>query len=410
MGFAQEDVIQNKVHYADVNTVILQKDISIYDPIALVNLNSAEQLKISFDHLNAQNEYFNYTFIHCNSTWEPSDMQQMEYIKGNLYGEITNFKFSTNTYSKYTHYSLKFPTSEMKITRSGNYILKIYNNFDEEDVVLTKRFMVVDNQTSIKSLVNAATLPEFRYTHQEVDFEINYEGFNIPNPFIDVKVNILQNNSWSNAIFGLKPQFVNMNNMTFNYEDKNIFPGGNEFRFFDIRSLRFNSTRIIKKYIDSNHVQHVQIQPDELRSHLNHTAWLDYNGKRVITNKDGANIVEDGDYAQVHFYLKSQDKSHLGTVYVFGELTDWQIKDEFKMKYWADYNMYSGSALLKQSFYDYWYVMVDNDGNIDLSFTEGNHQETENDYLILVYHKNVFYGYDELIGTATQNSSTIKDR
>ncbi|NNJ56156.1 MAG: DUF5103 domain-containing protein [Bacteroidia bacterium] len=405
---AQDAPLDNTNHLSDIKTVILQKDIQIYDPSPILNLNSGERLKISFDQMKPTNEFFNYTYVHCDSKWQPSDLQQMEYINGRLMGDITDFKFSTNTYQKYTHYSLTFPQEGMELTKSGNYILKIYKNFDEEDVVLTRRFMIVDNQTRIEGSVKSATNAEYRFSHQEVDFDVNYEGFAIPNPFLDVNVTILQNNSWNNAIYSLKPLFVNGNVLNFNYEDKNLFPGTNEFRFFDIRSLRFFSNQVVKKYVDS--VQNVVLSPDELRSHLNYVRWLDYNGKRDIINKDGVNIVEDGDYAKVHFYLKSKDKSDLGDIYIYGELSDWQLKEEFKMKYWPDYEMYSGSALLKQSYYNYHYVMKDKDGNLEYSFTEGNHQETENDYTILVYHKNQFYGYDELIGVYNRNSNTLSNK
>jgi hypothetical protein len=390
-----------------VATVILQKDIAIYDPLPLIGLNGGDRLKLSFDILEPVNEFFNYSFVHCDRNWKQSDLQPMEYISGNTMGEITDFKFSTNTFQKYTHYNLNFPRADMQITKSGNYALLIYRNFDPSDLVLTRRFMVVDNQTTIESDIKTATLPEYRYSHQEVDFMVNYEGFDIPNPFADVNVTILQNNSWNNAIYNLKPLFVNNNQLSFNYEDKNVFPGTNEFRFFDIRSLRFFSNNVIKKYTDS--VQNAVLRPEETRAHLNYVRWLDYNGKREIINDDGANISEDGDYALIHFNLKSNNLSDMGEVYIYGELTDWQLKEKFKMKYWPDYNMYSAAVLLKQSYYSYHFVLKDKDGNIDYSFTEGNHQETENDYTILVYHKNVFYGYDELIGASVRNSYTVKD-
>ena len=390
-----------------VATVILQKDLAIYDPLPLLNLNGGDRLKLSFDILEPVNEFFNYSIIHCDRNWKPSDLQPMEYISGNTMGEITDFKFSTNTYQKYTHYNLNFPTADMQITKSGNYALLIYRNFDVTDLVLTRRFMVVDNQTTIESDIKTATLPEFRFSHQEVDFMVNYEGFDIPNPFLDVNVTILQNNSWNNAIYDLKPLFVNNNQLSYNYEDKNVFPGTNEFRFFDIRSLRFFSNNVIRKYTDS--ILNAVLAPEETRAHLNYVRWLDYNGKREIINDDGANISEDGDYAMIHFNMKSNDLRDMGEVYVYGELTDWQLQEKFKMKYWPDFGMYSTSALLKQSYYSYHFVLKDKEGNIDYTFTEGNHQETENDYTILIYHKNVFYGYDELIGANVRNSYTVQD-
>ena len=390
-----------------IATVILQKNIDIYDPVPIINLGSTESLKLSFDMLDPQNEFLNYSLIHCDRNWMPSDLQPMDYVNGNTMGEITDFKFSTNTYQTYTHYSLNFPTDEMAITKSGNYILKVFRNFDEEDILLTRRFMVVDIQTKISTSIRSATVPEYRFSHQEVDFSVNYLGFDIPNPFLDVHVTILQNNSWNNAITNLKPQFVNNNELSFNYENENLLPGTNEFRFFDIRSLRFFSNNVIKKYIDS--IQNVVLRPEESKAYLNYVRWIDYNGKRDIFNSDGMNLVEDGDYALVHFNFKSNNLQDMGDVFVYGELTDWQLKDKFKMTYSSELNMYTCPVLLKQSYYNYHFVLRDKQGNIDYTFTEGNHQETENDYTILVYHKNVFYGYDEIIGLASRNSNTLKN-
>ena len=390
-----------------IATVILQKNIDIYDPVPIINLGSTESLKLSFDMLDPQNEFLNYSLIHCDRNWMPSDLQPMDYVNGNTMGEITDFKFSTNTYQTYTHYSLNFPTDEMAITKSGNYILKVFRNFDEEDILLTRRFMVVDIQTKISTSIRSATVPEYRFSHQEVDFSVNYLGFDIPNPFLDVHVTILQNNSWNNAIKNLKPQFVNNNELSFNYENENLLPGTNEFRFFDIRSLRFFSNNVIKKYIDS--IQNVVLRPEESKAYLNYVRWIDYNGKRDIFNSDGMNLVEDGDYALVHFNFKSNNLQDMGDVFVYGELTDWQLKDKFKMTYSSELNMYTCPILLKQSYYNYHFVLRDKQGNIDYTFTEGNHQETENDYTILVYHKNVFYGYDEIIGLASRNSNTLKN-
>jgi hypothetical protein len=390
-----------------IATVILQKNIDIYDPVPIINLGSTESLKLSFDMLDPQNEFLNYSLIHCDRNWMPSDLQPMDYVNGNTMGEITDFKFSTNTYQTYTHYSLNFPTDEMAITKSGNYILKVFRNFDEEDILLTRRFMVVDIQTKISTSIRSATVPEYRFSHQEVDFSVKYLGFDIPNPFLDVHVTILQNNSWNNAIENLKPQFVNNNELSFNYENENLLPGTNEFRFFDIRSLRFFSNNVIKKYIDS--VQNVVLRPEESKAYLNYVRWIDYNGKRDIFNSDGMNLVEDGDYALVHFNFKSNNLQDMGDVFVYGELTDWQLKDKFKMTYSSELNMYTCPVLLKQSYYNYHFILRDKQGNIDYTFTEGNHQETENDYTILVYHKNVFYGYDEIIGLAYRNSNTLKN-
>ena len=405
ISFGQR-IYDNTCYDDKIATVILQKNIDIYDPVPIINIGSSEALKLSFDMLDPQNEFLNYSLVHCDRNWMLSYLQPMDYVSGNTMGEITDYKFCTNTYQTYTHYSLNFPSDDMAITKSGNYILKVFRNFDEEDILLTRRFMVVDPQTKITTTVKSATIPQLRFSHQEIDFTVNYLGFNIPNPFLDVHATILQNNSWSNAIRNLKPQFVNNNELSFNYENENIMSGTNEFRFFDIRSLRFFSNNVIKKYIDT--VQNVVLRPEESKAYLNYIRWIDYNGKRDIFNSDGMNLVEDGDYVLVHFNFKSNSLNDMGEIFVYGELSDWQTKDKFKMTYSPELKMYTCSVLLKQSYYNYHFVLRDKDEKIDYTFTEGNHQETENDYTILLYHKNVFYGYDEIIGLATRNSNTLR--
>ena len=57
-------VYDNTCYDDKVATVILQKNIGIYDPLPVLNLGSTESLKLSFDMLDPQNEFLNYSIIH----------------------------------------------------------------------------------------------------------------------------------------------------------------------------------------------------------------------------------------------------------------------------------------------------------------------------------------------------------
>ena len=98
-----------------------------------------------------------------------------------------------------------------------------------------------------------------------------------------------------------------------------------------------------------------------------------------------------------------------GDVYVYGELSDWRLNEKFKMTYIPERKLYYLAVKLKQSYYNYHYVVPGLDGGVEYAYTEGNHSETENDYTILIYHKDAFYGYDRLIGKAMLNSLTSRD-
>ena len=49
---------------------------------------------------------------------------------------------------------------------------------------------------------------DLRYTHQEINFKVNYTTYPIDDPFNEVKVVILQNNRYDNSLNNLKPKYV----------------------------------------------------------------------------------------------------------------------------------------------------------------------------------------------------------
>ena len=195
---------KNKVYDSKIKTVILSKAGDLNNRTAIVKLESAEKLLLTFDDLSASNDFFQYTFIHCDAQWKPSSIYNSEYLEGNSMGNIDHFQFSTNTLVSYTHYQLTFPNDDVKITKSGNYLLKIFRNFDEDDLVITRRFVVFDPQVSIAGNVSAASDVRYRNQMHEIDLNVDLRSYQVPNPYQDVRVTIVQNNAWPTAIYGLQ--------------------------------------------------------------------------------------------------------------------------------------------------------------------------------------------------------------
>ena len=394
---------QNQIIDKRAHAVQLMKN-GTDDRYPIISLEG-EQLKLSFDMLGAEAENYQYTIVHCDADWNLSKFNQFEYLKGMQFDNITDFRFSTNTYVKYVHYNLVFPNENMKPIWAGNYILKVFRNFDENDLVMVRRFMVIKRSAEIEATAKPATLAEFRYTRQEVQFSVGFNPSQIVNPLQDVKVVLLQNHRWSNALFGLTPLFASNNKLDYSYMDKTLFNGGNEFRFFDIRNLRQFSQNVRSKRTDS--VWHVLLNIDESRAATQYFQYADYNGKQVIFNKEGNNSEVDGDYAYTSFYLSGlsgipSDKD----VYVIGEFTDWRCLPEYKMYFNRNRQRYDLEVPLKQGRYEYAYAILDENSKPDDVSIEGNHYQTENEYLILVYSRNLQFGYDELIGARRINSIT----
>ena len=65
--------------------------------------------------------------------------------------------------------------------------------------------------------------------------------------------------------------------------------------------------------------------------------------------------------------------------------------------------------LLKQGFYSYKFVVVDEQGNLDEGAISGNFYQTENDYKVLVYYRDLGARYDKIIGLGEGSSVNISN-
>ena len=75
-----------------------------------------------------------------------------------------------------------------------------------------------------------------------------------------------------------------------------------------------------------------------------------------------------------------------------------------------NYNqVYKNQMLLKQGFYSYKFVVVDEQKNLDEGAISGNFYQTENDYKVLVYYRDLGARYDKIIGLGEGSSVNISN-
>ena len=242
-------------------------------------------------------------------------------------------------------------------------------------------------------------------TNQQLDFTVNHSGQDIIDPYRNIYASILQNGRWDNAKNNLKPDFYGNNELKYNsLSDKNIFKGGNEYRYFDIKSIRY-----LSEYIKSiDYVipyYNIYLTPSENREFKPYFYRQDFNGKYYIAIQEGRDPNIDADYVYVYFTLPSKQFIPGGSIFVSGALNNWAFDQKNIMIYNQTRQEYECTMLLKQGWYDYEYVYLkegESDGTA--SEFEGSHYETENDYIVLVYYRNPRDRYDRVIGSVIANT------
>jgi hypothetical protein len=402
-SFTQNVILQELVNDRNIKTIrIHREDWKLSYPI--IELNGTVKLDISFDDLSGRMRNYSYKIIHCDHQWKASLISENEYITGHLQNQILDYSLSFNTYIPYVHYKLKLPNDDLQFRISGNYLLLVYENFDEENVVFQKRFIITETIAEVSATVKRPILSKLRDSGQEIDFQVNYGTYPINDPFGEINVTVLQNGRYDNAITGLKPLFFRDGLLEYDYDSENVFPGSSEFRWFDTKSTRYQSP-YIQKVEFINGAFHVQLFPDEKRSSRQYFFEDDLNGKYYIEVQEQPNDDLDADYVYVYFSFKSEVPLQNEKIYLLGSLVNWLFNENSELIYNPETKAYEITLLLKQGYYNYQYVIVpEGHGYGDQSFTEGNHYETENDYIIIVYHRSVQSRYDRVIGYQIVNS------
>jgi type 9 secretion system plug protein len=410
---AEEYVITNQLRYEDWVYVPNIKSVLLYESSFLlsspvIDIDGGQQVTLSFDDLDADNKPYYYTLVHCDASWKPTDLMQQEYLSNFFEEPITTYTFSGGTTQRYTHYTWSFPNNNIRISKTGNYLFKMYVNGAKDKPVLTRRLMVYSAKVAIKANIHQAAGSDDYMNKQEVDFSIFYPGYNIPQ-LADLKVIIQQNNRWDNAIFNLQPLYLKPDELSYDYDDgSNTFDAGNEYRPAVFKNFKFVTASTDRMYRDSVNSWHVKLLPDEVKTFKRYYQTTDIDGRFLITveERDSALIDISAEYAHVRFNFPFDFPMNEGDFYVLGNLVDNHFTKENRMTFNYFTKTYECELYLKQGYYDYLYVFLpDGKPAAETNQIEGDHWETENDYTIYVYHKQQGTYYDQLICVQKFNSA-----
>jgi hypothetical protein len=386
---------QKKIQYADATYEKNIKTVQLYQDnqqlsYPILFLNQTGQLTLEFDVLNGNAENFYVTVVHCTHDWENSGLIPNEYLTSLNNDIIVNFRSSIGTLTPYVHYQYSFPNENLGVKLPGNYILKVFRNQDEDDIILTRRFLVSDQMIFVGGSVNIAATASIRNQAHQIDMSIGFSRVRkkMMFPIQDLRVKVLQNHRWDRMLEVTRPTIISDTTFTYDGFANNLtFDAINEFRRADVRSITQYSNQVRKVY-QQDSMFYTVLFTDMPRSRQKFVTFIDFNGLFYVDvqgRKGDPDIACE--YQTVVFTLNSEPFPD-SEVYVVGAFTDWQLRPENKMQYDDITQVYQSKILLKQGIYDYLYVTKSTkDNTINHTIIENNYSECQNFYTVLVYYR-----------------------
>lgn len=364
----------------------------------LIPLQSSSPLVLEFDDMTAVYDGYRAKIMHCNADWTKSNLNDIEFtFEYNDY-RITQYDQSFSTKVPYFHYRFEVP----KLKLSGNYVIIVYSDRDRKPV-LSRRFMVYESRINISAQARFSQGIQQQFADQQIDFSINYSGYPLIAPQTDLKVIMRKNFRWDQTRTNFKPTNVRPFDQILEYTFfnlENTFPGGNEFRYFDSRTLAARGFGIEELQREADFTKLI-LFPDKPRTDNGYLQLDDLNGQYIVDQRESGRGSIEADYTPVVFTLKVAEDPD-ATFYVNGAFNMWLLNDRNKMTYNPDTQAYEAEILIKQGVINYDYTVVQGvSAKPDEAFIEGNYSPTENDYDILVYHRPPASRADLLVGYKT---------
>jgi hypothetical protein len=398
-------IYPDAVFGSDIKTARIFKD-GWETSYPVSHMDDEHPLVLSFDELTRNARNYSYAVIHCDADWRQSRLATSDYMTGFPVNQIRDYKYSFNTLMQYVHYQLMIPNDDVQLRVSGNYAVVVFEDSDDEHPILCRRFSIAESLAVIRVMAGRARQTAYQDEWQQVDFTVHTANYRIENAYNDIKVTVLKNGQWHTARTGLKPLFIRQNELDYRYFDETLlFHAGNEYRPLDLKSTRYSSTRMAAIEFERP-VYHFYPYTDQPRDASRYLYYEDFNGKYAIQAEKADRPDTEADYVYAHFALQASQPFADGQVYVMGDFCNDACTKDNLMIYNPDRQQYEAAILLKQGYYNYRYAFLPfkKPVVIDDTMLEGNFCDTENDYMIYVYHRGRSSRYDRLIGISVANT------
>lgn len=398
ISFSQEKEINPPYHIKTISFVQNGQN-----AIPLFQLGDSFQLQ--FDDLHGTEDNYYYKITHCDYDWKQSQLSINEYLTGFDNQRIQDYTNSLNALQIYSHYRISFPNKLTQLKVSGNYLITIVN--EDQEIVFSRKFIIFEPLVSVPMQVKRArNVKDVEYKHN-IDFAVKSTSITFQSPLQNVKVLLMQNGKFNNAINNIKPMYTIGNDLIYKYDSETQFWAGNEYLFFENKNIRAANNSIARIDTEGG-LYNCFLYTSNARAKNPYTFWPDINGNFSIKNISAENDEIEADYAWIYFTLSAPSFYQNKDVYITGMFNNYALTDENRMDYNAKKGIYEKALMIKQGFTNFNYTIADKTGKIDeANAIDGNFYQTENNYFAIIYYRENNQRYDRVIGKGVATSTDI---
>ncbi len=356
--------------------------------LPVMHLGSDDVLNVAFDELSHNYHRFKVHIEHCEADWSTSDgIFESDWLEGFNDWAIEDYDHSINTTIPFTHYQFQIPNEYCRLKMSGNYRLRIIDEDNNDEEVLTAEFMVVEQLAAIGMSVTTNTDLDLNGSHQQVSLKLNYNSLSITHREEQLCVKVMQNGREDNIRTDIRPNVVMPNSLIWEHNRDLIFDAGNEYHRFEVLDPTHTTLGLESVSWDEDERRY-HVSPFVCEPQRNYLFYQDADGAFYVRNSNNIENDLSSDYVYVHYKMAPVREYKDMRLMIDGRWTT-EEPSTYVMTYDESDHSYNATVLQKMGYYNYQILMTDPADQTHFVPEEGSFYQTENRYQALVYYKGI---------------------
>ena len=358
--------------------------------LPFIELGGERTLALEFDLISARGRPLSAYFYHADRIWR-RDLSPGEYLESFQHDNVSDYSISSGTQVPYIHYEYEFPNDAIQFLISGNYIVRVTEQGDEEAVLFERAFFVTEQSAALEFVTDMVIAGDGYPSTQPIAFLQPPSG--IQGNVFDYNVCFVRNGRFDMARCSDRPSLMNQPELQFYLEPEYSFEPEGAPYFLDLSNLRSSVSIAASDFVQSPY--RIDLEPDYARFGGTGFSRL-LTGQTVVS---GAVQMADADiraeYVLTRFsYVPPDERRIGGEVILTGSFNDWRYDPANQATWVPEEGRYEVDVLIKQGQYEYRYLTRD---RRTVRSLRGNMPRSENQYAAMVYYDDVSLSTDRLI-------------